>query len=287
MTHVFISCARVDSDFALLLKNNLEQSGFHVWLDLDRLQPGFDWRQEIDNGIRMAFALIVVITPESKLSEYVTYEWAFALGVGVKVVPLLLEPTSPHPRLEILQYIDFTNRTSRPWDKLVNRLKDIYQEVPKKPAPIGDDELNMILRDIENQPNISPIGVLRRLRGLKGPLVLQKISEILQKPSATYDFTIRVAAVEALGLSSEPKAVPILLKMLRDDRDDNVKIASAEALGLLGDVSAVPQLIDTLKIYSKYLKMPIVAGNEKRIALSVADALRKIGTDAALEALSQ
>ena len=46
------------------------------------LRPGSDWRQEIDRAIRDSFVLIVVVSPDSKASEYVTYEWAFALGLG-------------------------------------------------------------------------------------------------------------------------------------------------------------------------------------------------------------
>ena len=42
----------------------------------------------IDLSIKNAFALIVIMTPEAKASEYVTYEWAFAWGVVVKVIPV-------------------------------------------------------------------------------------------------------------------------------------------------------------------------------------------------------
>jgi hypothetical protein len=62
------------------------------------------------------------MTPEAKESEYVTYEWAYATGAGVKVVPLMVKTTQMHPRLESLQYLDFTNRRARPWDRLIEEL---------------------------------------------------------------------------------------------------------------------------------------------------------------------
>jgi len=65
------------------------------------------------------------MTPEARKSEYVTYEWSFAWGKGKKIFPIMLKQTQLHPRLESLQYLDFTNRTTRPWDKLVDSIKQI------------------------------------------------------------------------------------------------------------------------------------------------------------------
>ena len=46
------------------------------------------------------------------------YQWAFALGSAVPVLPVLLGAgeSDLHPRLKTLQYLDFTNRSARPWD---------------------------------------------------------------------------------------------------------------------------------------------------------------------------
>jgi hypothetical protein len=122
MNDIFISHSHADSDFAEILHSKLIAAGFTVWRDTVMV-PGADWRKEIDRAIQEASALIVMITSQAKASEYVTYEWAFALGAGVKIIPLLLEQTKLHPRLESLQYLDFTNRTVRPWDKLIELLR--------------------------------------------------------------------------------------------------------------------------------------------------------------------
>lgn len=63
------------------------------------------------------------MTPEAKASEYVTCEWAFAWGVGVRVIPVMLKQTELHPRLEALQYLDFTNRNVRPWERLFEEIQ--------------------------------------------------------------------------------------------------------------------------------------------------------------------
>jgi hypothetical protein len=119
----FISHAKEDGDFAENLKFRLEKEGFIGWIDIDVLEAGVDWRKEIDDAILKSRGLILVLSPDSKASEYVTYEWAFALGSGRSLVPLMLKDTPVHPRLEIFQYLDFTNRRARPWDKLFSRLK--------------------------------------------------------------------------------------------------------------------------------------------------------------------
>jgi hypothetical protein len=82
MQHVFISYKNEDLDFADNVISRLEREGFTTWSDL-KIGAGEEWRNSIDLAIKNAFALIVIMTPEAKASEYVTYEWAFAWGVGI------------------------------------------------------------------------------------------------------------------------------------------------------------------------------------------------------------
>jgi len=129
MSHVFISYNRkADGDFADLLVSRLQSEGLSTWVDNDMLNAGEDWRVTIDQAIRDAFALVVIMSPEAKASEYVTYEWAFAWGARVKVLPVLYKPVELHPRLEALQYVDFTNRSFRPWDRLIKLIKHEAEE---------------------------------------------------------------------------------------------------------------------------------------------------------------
>jgi CheY-like chemotaxis protein len=122
MAHVFISYKREDVDFAENVSSRLEREGSDVWAD-SKIAAGEEWRNAIDVAIRNSVALIVIMTPEAKASEYVTYEWAFAWGIGIKVIPIMLRPTTLHPRLEALQYLDFTNIKSRPWDRLIEEVR--------------------------------------------------------------------------------------------------------------------------------------------------------------------
>ncbi|WP_416442728.1 TIR domain-containing protein [Leeuwenhoekiella sp. A16] len=122
---IFISHCHSDADFAELLKLHLEKNNIDCWMDNERLKIGQDWREEIDTGISNSKAVIAIMSPEARKSEYVTYEWAFAWGKGIKIFPIMLNQTSLHPRLESLQYMDFTNRVTRPYQELVTRINEI------------------------------------------------------------------------------------------------------------------------------------------------------------------
>lgn len=122
---VFISHDHDDADFAELLKLKLEREGINSWIDSERLKIGQDWREEIDHSIENSSAVIVIMTPEARKSEYVTYEWAFAWGKKIKIFPIMLKQTQLHPRLESLQYLNFTNNPARPWNDLISSIKAV------------------------------------------------------------------------------------------------------------------------------------------------------------------
>jgi CheY-like chemotaxis protein len=122
MPQVFMSYASKDAIFADLARMKLEDAGIDVWIDDSSLRAGQEWRNAIDEGISSADVLLVMLTPQSCQSPYVTYEWAFALGKGIKVIPLLLEDCEIHPRLSVVQYLDFRNQRTGPWQKLTKEI---------------------------------------------------------------------------------------------------------------------------------------------------------------------
>ena len=71
-----------------LTKMKLKEAGISVWLDHGELRGGEEWRDSIDRGISNSHVMLVVLTPKSCESPYVTYEWGFALGKGKKVIPI-------------------------------------------------------------------------------------------------------------------------------------------------------------------------------------------------------
>ena len=123
MGNVFVSYSTSDKYFAEILQLKLEEANISVWLDRDALLAGETWRDAIDLGIDQAEVVIVVLSPQSCQSHYVTYEWATGMAKKKIIVPVLLSECDRHPKLEPIQYLDFKNHSSETWQKLVVRVQ--------------------------------------------------------------------------------------------------------------------------------------------------------------------
>jgi len=126
--------------FAELARMKLKEAGIDVWIDKGDIRVGDIWRDSIDRGISRCAVALIVLTPESCESPYVTYEWAFALGQGKKVIPVLLSDSKIHPRLDVIQHLDFRDYTSGPWDQLFAEIRAFLNKNERSEAetPIGE-----------------------------------------------------------------------------------------------------------------------------------------------------
>jgi HEAT repeat protein len=240
MAHVFISYAHADADFVVLLKSELEKAGFLHWIDSDQLRAGEDWREAIDDGIKSAFVLIVIMSPKAKASHYVMYEWAYALGTGIKVIPVLLRKTKLHLRLEPLQYIDFTDFSCPPWKKLTDRLNQIQAEEGIVSIPI---------------PLNTPIKVRRILESLN-----------------SWDRDEREKAATLIGEKHYVEGIPALIALLRDE-DHRVRIVAAKSLGEIGSSDAVSGLVAALSDEFWSVRYAIVKALRRIQSVKSTDAL--------------
>lgn len=182
MSHIFLSYSHVDQAFVNDLEPLIEDSGFEVWTDRE-LIPGENWRKGIDDAIKKAFAVIVIMTPSAQQSQYVAYEWAYALGVGKKVIPVLFQETALHPRLEELQYIDFTEGPTAPLNRLLKRLAElelsaIYDALKK---PRYNDRLAAVQTLAERGEKDAVPHLIRRLRHDRSKIVRAEVAKALQK----------------------------------------------------------------------------------------------------------
>jgi hypothetical protein len=117
----FISYASENRHATRILKNLCEKNHVRVWLAEKSLSAGDDWKAEIDHQILIAPAVLLLISPYSMESHYVTYEWSYAMGCGTPVLPFLVNKcTDVHPKIDALHYTDFDDKNA------------IIQEVMKK-----------------------------------------------------------------------------------------------------------------------------------------------------------
>lgn len=120
-----------------MLELELEKRDISVWVDRSDLKSGEPWMASIDQGLVSCPVVLVVLSANSAQSEYVTYEWAYAIGSGKCVIPLLIEEESAswsiHPRLKALQYRNFVQQIDGPWSALFEDIERTIKSGSHKP----------------------------------------------------------------------------------------------------------------------------------------------------------
>lgn len=161
MIKVFLSYATSDHFFAELAQIKLQEAGIETWRDKKDLRPGVEWRNGIDRGIAESTAVLVALSPESVASSYVTFEWSYALGAGIPVIPLKLAVCKVHPRLEVIQNLDFSIPGSLPWSSLLERISEIEpKEEDGSWSPNGIEPVTEVVKMGEEYVEVPYIGAI-------------------------------------------------------------------------------------------------------------------------------
>lgn len=108
MQRIFISYSRKDINFVRKLAGDLEKAGYDVWWDLTDLRGGDDWPRVIPAAIESSQYVIVVLSPNSAISDWVEKEYTQALSLHKKIIPIMLARTNIPFALNTINYIDFT-----------------------------------------------------------------------------------------------------------------------------------------------------------------------------------
>ncbi len=110
ISHVFMSYSRIDEEVMRRITTFLRKQGIKVWVDNENLIPGTPiWEEEIEKAINGAFAVVVVLSPDAKGSEWVRREVTYADQYEKRVFPVLVnsdEDSSIPIRLITRQFVD-------------------------------------------------------------------------------------------------------------------------------------------------------------------------------------
>src|SRR5919108_764330 len=109
MAKVFISYSRKDIGFVRKLAGDLEKAGYEVWWDLTDLRGGDDWLRVIPAAIESSDHFVVVLSPNSAISDWVKKEYTQALSSRKKIIPIMLERSNVPFALNTINYVDFTS----------------------------------------------------------------------------------------------------------------------------------------------------------------------------------
>jgi HEAT repeat protein len=246
MTHFFISYVREreDAEFSENLRSRLQSEGFETWIDRQHIVGGTLWQPAIDQALRKAAGVIVVMTPAAKASEYVTYEWAFALGANVPVIPVLLKPTDLHSRLASLQCIDLTAPVHlRLWEPLYDCLRAVIAKDTAK-VYLTPDMIQALLADFDSHDSNVHSAAICSLGCADQDAAREALTEALQHRRWDVRIEAAITLVEK-GIEDNEPVIPILIDALHGPQQYMGRRAGS-ALLKIGD-PAVPAVIAALR----------------------------------------
>jgi HEAT repeats len=143
----------------------------------------------------------------------VLYEWIFAQGAGVRIIPVYLEQIEDFPyALKDNQLLDFRNQ--KKWQQLFYRLKEIKKEcwieswLPKDAPKI----VQHALEDLMEASNSTILEVIARILEKERAFAVLPLIEALNND----DSNIRTKAAWALGPIKDARAILPLIEALSD-----------------------------------------------------------------------
>lgn len=177
-----------------------------------------------------------------------------------------LLPNDEEARLHVLQQLHGRDAQER-LDLILAALGDPGWRIRKEAVnlfvglPHAADHADRVVALLHDDENAglrnAASDILIRLGAPVVPLLLQE--------AATPDHDVRKFVLDILGDIGDEQAIPLLLRLLREDPEANVRAAAAENLGKMRAVAALPVIIETL------------AEPDLLLRFSLLDALSRIG----------
>jgi hypothetical protein len=112
----FFSYSRQELYFAESAVTTLQEAGLNIWFDLQQLEPGSIWADEIQRGLKDCAGVILLASRASLGSPWVALEWLRALDNHKPVYVVLFEAVSFEP----IPASEKTNNAPIPLDRLKN-----------------------------------------------------------------------------------------------------------------------------------------------------------------------
>lgn len=187
--HIFISYSHQDSHFVHHLQQLLKgEFGFSTWLDTVSIKGGDNWRTSIHKGIDNSFAIVLVISPDSMSSEFVTYEWMYATGKSIPIIPIKFRYDDKmfiYDALKSIQMCDFTSPTYPEEDKLSNALKrelNRYEKSVESSKSLYNIE--QVLNYLEHGDEVARLEAIEVAYKLGNASLFQPLTRLLEMNNA-------------------------------------------------------------------------------------------------------
>jgi hypothetical protein len=130
---VFLSYSRLDSRIVRGFHRRLLARGITVWMDVENILGGEDWRTAIRNAIRGSQLMLIFLSRKVVAREgYLQYEILEALDESrrkppgqIFLIPVRLDDCAIHPRLEPFQCASLATEHAR--KRLLRQIEECRQ----------------------------------------------------------------------------------------------------------------------------------------------------------------
>jgi len=109
---VFISYNKRDKNWASKFAHELEAQGVHAWFDEAEIAMGDRYADVVEEALRAAKVLAVVIGPEYVTSPSSAFELGAAIGGNKKIIPIVTEQVEHLPLPSLLRERKWLNEPS-------------------------------------------------------------------------------------------------------------------------------------------------------------------------------
>lgn len=129
MQRVFVSYSRRNKNFAERIARDLSDAGLDVWVDWRQIHAGELWQNEIFRGIEMSDMLVVCLSPDAVISDWVQREVNAAREQDKFIIPVMaidamteLQATDNMRWLLNVHFINFEGRYEEAFPELLSAL---------------------------------------------------------------------------------------------------------------------------------------------------------------------
>ncbi len=138
---VFISYSHSDAKFASALARRLKRERIQYFLDEHSIQWGEPIPERIHQALDQATHILIVMSPGSEQSQWVSYEAGYASGRNLVLVPYLL-----HPRMKLPEFLASRRylRNRQDEKRFIQSLRHWHSDVPQPRSSKGPTKKTMV-----------------------------------------------------------------------------------------------------------------------------------------------
>lgn len=138
--NAFMSYSHNDSVMAERIEMTLENAGIKVWRDRNQIFAGENFVRKIEGGLTSSRAFILLLSPNSVQSNWITDEYTSALTLSnepanpIVIIPVLLKGAQDEdvpPLLRATQRVDLRDES-----KFDDHIKELIKGIKREPVPI-------------------------------------------------------------------------------------------------------------------------------------------------------